>query len=134
MCSNAINKALKTLDYVLAVDVDNKTYTFEISFKQNSIIDFDLIKKKVESAGFTVCAFYANLHFNNIQVNAGEPIVIQDKIFLFVNTTNQILKGDNQLKILDKNFVSAVQKHFRMAAFVTMSFNNSDIHKEEISI
>ena len=29
---------------------------------------------------------------------------------------------------------NAVQKHFRMAAFVTMSFNNSDIHQEEISM
>ena len=28
----------------------------------------------------------------------------------------------------------AIQKHFRMAAFVTMSFNNSDIHQEEISM
>lgn len=107
MCSNAINKALKKLDFVLTVDADIKTYTFEISFKQNSIIDFDLIKKKVESAGFTVCAFYANLHFNNIQVNAGEPIVIQDKIFLFVNTKNQLLNGDKQVKIMDKGFVSA---------------------------
>lgn len=107
MCSNAINKALKKLDFVLTVDADIKTYTFEISFKQNSIIDFDLIKKKVESAGFTVCAFYANLHFNNVQVNAGEPIVIQDKIFLFVNTKNQLLSGDKQVKIMDKGFVSA---------------------------
>ena len=107
MCSNAINKALKKLDFVLTVDADIKTYTFEISFKQNSIIDFDLIKKKVESAGFTVCAFYANLHFNNVQVNAGEPIVIQDKIFLFVNTKNQLLSGDKQVKIMDKGFASA---------------------------
>jgi len=107
MCSNAINKALKKLDFVLTVDADIKTYTFEISFKQNSIVDFDLIKKKVESAGFTVCAFYANLHFNNVQVNAGEPIVIQDKIFLFVNTKNQLLSGDKKVKIMDKGFVSA---------------------------
>jgi hypothetical protein len=28
----------------------------------------------------------------------------------------------------------AIQKHFRMAAFVTISFNNSDIHQEEISM
>ena len=48
-----------------------------------------------------------NLHFNNVQVNAGEPIKIQDKTFLFVNTKNQVLKGDNQLKILDKGFFSA---------------------------
>ena len=118
MCSNAINKALKKLDFVLTVDADIKTYTFEISFKQNSIVDFDLIKKKVESAGFTIYAFYANLHFNNVQVNAGEPIVIQDKIFLFVNTKNQLLSGDKQVKIMDKGFVS-VKEYKRNNYMVT---------------
>ncbi|RYY10302.1 MAG: copper chaperone, partial [Chitinophagaceae bacterium] len=33
MCSNAINKALKKLDFVEKVDSDIKTYSFEISFK-----------------------------------------------------------------------------------------------------
>ena len=33
MCSNSINKALKTLDFVERVDADIKTYTFEILFK-----------------------------------------------------------------------------------------------------
>jgi copper chaperone CopZ len=106
MCSNAINKALKTIDFVSKVDADIKTYTFEISFKTNSIVDFDVIRKKVESAGFTVCAFYANFYFNNVHVNAGEPIVIEDKTFLFVNTKSQLLNGDKQVKIMDKGFVS----------------------------
>ena len=59
MCSNSINKALKTLDFVLKVDADIKTYTFEILFKPNSNVDFDMIKKKVENAGFTVSGFVA---------------------------------------------------------------------------
>ena len=41
MCSNSINKALKTLDFVENVNADLKTYTFEISFKANSNIDFN---------------------------------------------------------------------------------------------
>jgi len=68
MCSNSINKALKTLDFVLQVDADIKTYTFEISFKPNSSIDFDMIKNKVENAGFTVNGFVATILFNNVQV------------------------------------------------------------------
>jgi copper chaperone CopZ len=107
MCSNAINKALKTLDFVSMVDADIKTYTFEISFKTNSVVDFDLIKKKVENAGFTVCAFYANLHFNNVEIKTGETIVIAGKTFLFVNTKDRILNGDRKIKIMDKGFVSA---------------------------
>ena len=46
MCSNSINKALKTLDFVLKVDADIKTYTFEISFKPNADIDFDMIREE----------------------------------------------------------------------------------------
>src|SRR4249919_2924987 len=69
MCSNAINKSLKTLDFVLKVDADIKTYTFEISFKPGSVVDFDLLRKKVESAGFTVCAFVANIYFDNVRVS-----------------------------------------------------------------
>src|SRR3978361_1638797 len=65
MCSNSINKALKTLDFVDKIDADIKTYTFEISFKANSNVDFDKIRKKVENAGFTVSGFVATMHFNN---------------------------------------------------------------------
>lgn len=61
MCSNSINKALKTLDFIDKVDADIKNYTFEISFKANSIVDFDKIKKKVEDAGFSVPDFVATL-------------------------------------------------------------------------
>ena len=38
MCSNAINKALKTLDFIQKVDADISTYTFIISFKPGSVV------------------------------------------------------------------------------------------------
>ncbi len=107
MCSNAINKALKSLGFVSDVYADIKTYSFEISFKPNSIVDFDLIRKKVEGAGFAVSAFYANIRFNNIPVKTGEPVDLEDKTFLFVVTKNQVLNGDKRIKIMDKGFVSA---------------------------
>ena len=89
MCSNSINKALKTLDFVLKVDADIKTYTFEILFKTNSNVDFDMIKKKVENAGFTVSGFVATILFNNIQVINSQPVTIGDKTFLFENMKDQ---------------------------------------------
>ena len=98
--------------------------------KQNCIVDFDLIKKKVENAGFTVCAFYVNLHFNNVQVNAGEPIVIPDKIFLFVNTKNQLLSGDKKVKIMDKGFVSA--KEYKGNNYMVSSPQTYHVSLQEI--
>ena len=106
MCSNSINNALKTLDFVDKVNADIKTYTFAISFKENSNVDFDMIKKKVEGAGFTVSGFVATILFNNVQVINGRPITIEDKTFYFVNTNDQPLNGAKQVKVLDKGFVS----------------------------
>ncbi len=105
MCSNSINKALKTLDFVDKIDTDIKTYTFEISFKGNSNVDFDKIKKKVENAGFTVSAFVAAIYFDNVHVKDGEPVTIGDKTFHFLNGKDELLNGIKQVKILDKGFV-----------------------------
>ncbi|MGZ8557828.1 MAG: heavy-metal-associated domain-containing protein [Chitinophagaceae bacterium] len=119
MCSNSINKALKTLDFVLKVDADIKTYTFEILFKTNSNVDFDLIKKKVENAGFTVSGFVATIHFNNVQVINSQPVTIEDKTFLFVNMKDQSLNGTQEVKVLDKGFVSP--KEYKRNAFTGSS-------------
>lgn len=107
MCSNSINKALKTLDFVEKIDADIKTYTFEISFKPNSNVDFDKIKKKVEDAGFTVSGFVATILFNNVQVNNNQPVTIGDKTFLFVNIKDDLLNGAKEVKVLSKGFVSS---------------------------
>jgi len=106
MCSNSINKALKTLDFVREVDADVKTYTFEISFKPNAYIDFDMIRKKVENAGFSVVSFVATILFNNVHVTNSQPVAIEDKTFLFVNIKDQSLDGVKKIKVLDKGFVS----------------------------
>ncbi|MCW3106037.1 MAG: Heavy metal transport/detoxification protein [Segetibacter sp.] len=119
MCSNSINKALKTLDFVHRIDADIKTYTFEISFKPNSNVDFDMIKAKVEKAGFSVSGFVATIHFNNVQVKNNEPVTIGGKSFLFVNVKDQSLNGPKQIKVLDKGFVSS--KEYKSHAFSSSS-------------
>lgn len=106
MCSNAINKALKTLDFVQKVNADIKTYTFEISFKANSSIDFETIKNKVESAGFSVSGFVANIYFDNVKIKKGQPLQWQNMWFLFIDGNDRLLSGNKQIRILDKGFVN----------------------------
>ncbi len=115
MCSNSINKALKTLDFVDKVDADIKKYTFEISFKPNNSVDFDMIKKKVEGAGFAVSGFVATILFDNVQVVNNQPITMGDNTFYFVNTIDQSLNGLKEVQILDKGFVSA--KEYKRNSF-----------------
>src|SRR3954452_18880745 len=74
MCSNSINKALKKLDFVDKIYADIKTYTFEITFKPNSNVDFDMIKKKVEGAGFSVSGFIVTMNFDKILAKENEPV------------------------------------------------------------
>lgn len=105
MCSNSINKSLKTIDFVESVNPNIKTSSFEISFKQGSTVDFDQLKKKVEDAGFTVANFIATINFNNVPVKNNQPVKVADKTFI-ITTRDQSLNGPKQLRIVDKGFVS----------------------------
>jgi hypothetical protein len=69
-----------------------------------------------------------------IRVGVSKKLMIQGAAF-FSNRVKQ-LKGEGGNLYAKYRFLSndAVQKHFRMAAFGTMSFNNSDIHQEEINM
>ncbi len=106
MCSNSINKSLKTVDFVEHVNPNIKTSSFEITFKQGTNVDFDKLKKKIEDAGFSVANFVATVNFNNVQVNNNQPVKVGDKTFYILNVKDQSLNGAKQVRIVDKGFVS----------------------------
>lgn len=112
MCSNAINKALKSLDFVQTVEADIKTYTFQISFKPNSRVDFDKIRKKVEGAGFFVSEFVAYVNFERVQIADNQPVTVFNNTFVFVNPKAQELYGINKLKIVNKGFTGSNETTF----------------------
>ncbi|WP_461094493.1 heavy-metal-associated domain-containing protein [Spirosoma gilvum] len=126
MCSNAINKALRTLDFVEDVKADLKTYSFSISFKPGSSIDFDQIKDKVEDAGFFVSSFSAFITFNHVQIKAKEPVKLGEKTFWFTNTEEQTLDGVKELKVLNKGFVSS--KEFKKIRAANPAPGNYLVH------
>lgn len=107
MCSNAINKALRSLDFVDKVEANIKNSSFDISFKPGARADFDQMKKKVEDAGFAVARFTATVHFDHIAVSNDEHMTIDNTAFHFLNVTDQTLNGDKTIRVLDKGFVTA---------------------------
>ena len=115
MCSNSINKSLRTLDFVDKIDADVKSYTFELSFKPNSNVDFDKIKKKVEDAGFSVSGFFATIYFDNVRVKENEPVKVNSNNLIFVNGREQMLNGEIRVKVVDKGFVTS--KEYRNNSF-----------------
>ena len=106
MCSNSIYRALKTLDFVEKVDVDLKTYTYDLTFNDKGGIDFDKIKRKVEGAGFSIIQFIATVDFTDVPVTSGSPVVIASHKIVFMAPTGA-LQGLKAIRILDKGFVSA---------------------------
>lgn len=107
MCSNAINKSLKTIDYIDKVMANIKTSTFEISFKPDAKINFDHLKKKVEDAGFSVANMRATVNFENVQIEKDQHINYGGLTLHFLNAIGQTLNGEKAIQIVDKGYVSA---------------------------
>jgi copper chaperone CopZ len=107
MCSNAINKALQSLDFVDRVDANIKNSTFDIAFKANSAVDFDKLKKKVEDAGFFVAKFFVTIYFENVAIANDADVNVGTKVFRFLNVKNETLSGNKTIRLLDKGFVPA---------------------------
>lgn len=124
MCSNSINKALSTLDFVNKIDPNIKTSTFEITFKANAKVDFEKLKNKVENAGFSVADFRATMQFNNVKIKENETVIVGDKKLRFVNTKEQIINGTKTIKIIDKGFVSS--KEFKKTNAVPSTDTKSE--------
>lgn len=107
MCSNSINKALKTIDYVEKVMANIQTSSFDITFKPGANVNFDELKKKVEDAGFSVASLTAAINFENATIANDEHFNMNGLVFHFMNVKDQQLTGVKQIKVIDKGFVSA---------------------------
>ena len=123
MCSNSINKSLKTLSFIATVNPDVQTSTFEITFKQGSDANFDAIKKKVEDAGFSVAGFMVTINFKNANVKSNQVVTTDGNTFHFLNVKEQTLNGLKQIRIVDKGFLSN-KEYKKNAAFISSTEKN----------
>jgi len=107
MCSNAINKSIKKLSYVNEVVPNIKNSTFEIYFKPDAVVDFDQLKKKVEDAGFFVANFEVNITFEQLDISNDKHYSLNGTMLHFMNVGNKTLKGEINLRLLDKGYVTS---------------------------
>ena len=61
MCSNAINKQLKSLTQVDSIGTDLNTNTFTVYFKKDNSVEPKVLKKAVEKAGFFMHYRFLNI-------------------------------------------------------------------------
>lgn len=107
MCSKAVFKSLSAVPFVKEVKADIKTSSYTILLKDENIWDFDILKKSVENAGFSVAQLLATIDFKNAKVDNDTHIKYSGKAFHFLNIKPQTLDGNYTVKIIDKNFVTA---------------------------
>jgi copper chaperone CopZ len=120
MCSNAINKALKTVSFIESISTDLNKNIFSITFKKNSTVEIDAIKKKVEGAGFSIAKFWIIANWNNQGINNDAHVSIDGINFHFLHVNPQTLNGTLRLQLIDKNYVSS--KEFKKwSTYTSMS-------------
>lgn len=124
MCSNAINKQLKTLSDVEKVDIDLNTNTFKVFLKKDNILSPKVFKEKVEKAGF----FIGSLLLTT-QPSAAYP----DSYILVDN--DKTVGNEFQIQILDKGYVTDKEyKKLKKALKKIESYasNNEDVFHYKI--
>ena len=111
MCSNAINKQLKSLPEVESVETDLNTNTFTVIMKAGANTNPNLFKENVEKAGFFV----------------GSLVLTVDSRTLknYINIDENEIPDANefQIQILDKGFVT--EKEFKK---LSKKYKNSETY------
>lgn len=128
MCSNAINKSLKTLSFISSVESDIKTSSFIINFKDGADINFDQLRKKVEDAGFSVAKLQVVTNFNNVSVQNEQAVTVGGKQLHFLAVKNQQLSGQKVITIVDKNFLPAKEYKKYAAQTKAESFKTGEVN------
>lgn len=109
MCSNAINKQLKSLADVEDVAIDLNTNTFKVTLKENNSLKPSVFKENVEKAGFFIGSLILTVKPETI---TKKPYVIIDGK---VNEAKMV-----QVQVLDKGYVT--DKTFKK---LSKSYKNS---------
>jgi copper chaperone CopZ len=88
MCSQATEKSLRSLDFIEAIKPDLNKNIFVIDFKKSKAVSIDLIRKKVQDAGFSVAGLTAVFNFDNLKIDENGQAVAGPEIYKFFNAKN----------------------------------------------
>ena len=118
MCSNAINKQLKSLPEVVNVETDLNTNTFTVTLKEGNQLSPKVFKDKVEKAGFFIGSLVLTTKSETIKQGA----------YVLVNNASS-KNTEVQIQVLDKGYVT--EKEFKKLSksyknVETYASNNED--------
>ena len=111
MCSNAINKQLKSLTEVDSIGTDLNTNTFTVYFKENKELQPKVLKNAVEKAGFFVGSMVLTAKFHTPTIEDNTVLKVNDATYTFIDIKNPVAHTVAKYRVLDKGFVT--QKEYK---------------------
>ena len=117
MCAKAIYNSLEQIPFIESITPDIKNSAFNIKFREAAAVDFDVLKKAVEDAGFSVASLKATANFSNTTIKNDAHIRLGDFQYHFIKVSPQSLNGEKTVKIIDKDFIPA--KEYKKFAATT---------------
>ncbi|HMI04920.1 MAG TPA: cation transporter [Pedobacter sp.] len=122
MCSQATEKSLRSLDFIAAIKPDLNKNIFVIDFKKSKTVNIDLIRKKVQDAGFSVAGLTAVFNFEHLKVDENGQAADGLEVYKFLNAKNKTLNGAVRVSVIDKNFIPGPAFKQKAAQFKTDSY------------
>jgi len=105
MCSKATETSLRTLDFIQDIKPDLNKNLFAITFKRDKNVNIDLIRKKVEEAGFSVGKLSATFNFKNAALDDNGRTEVNGTHYQIVGAGQKVLNGAVKATVIDKNFI-----------------------------
>ncbi|RYZ98829.1 MAG: copper chaperone [Sphingobacteriaceae bacterium] len=112
MCSKATEKSLRKLDFIADIKPDLNRNIFNITFKKDVPVNFEMLNANVQRAGFTVNTLKAVFNFNNTEMRK-DVFHYSGYSFHLINGGSKQLNGPVAITFVDKGFASsAVAKKY----------------------
>lgn len=113
MCSNAINKQLKSMPEVESVSTDLNTNTFTVQLKTNNTLTPKALKNSIEKTGFFIGSLVLTVDLGAVNGQENEKIQNQSGTYVFVEKAKKS-SGPMQVQLLNEGFVT--KKEFKKSA------------------
>ncbi len=105
MCSKAIFKALGKVPAVQSIDADIEGSTYKITFRPNTPVVLDELKKAVQGAGFSVAGLSVTANFPPTAIGNDFHMPYGGSTYHFLDVPSQTISGEKTFRIVDKDFV-----------------------------
>lgn len=111
MCSNAINKQLKSLTEVDSIGTDLNTNTFTVYFKKDKEVEPKVLKNAVEKAGFFVGNMVLTTMFHTPKIEDNTVMKVGEATYTFIDIKTPVTHAIAKYRVLDKGYVT--QKEYK---------------------